>query len=219
MVARIDYYTYEELKLLADSDIPLVHFEFNQPNDVKDALIALIEKGLMNEDITFTNTGYEVATLIKEYCMTTGNVRIGDIHYSPCIQLQDRYFMLSRFEENKFQIRIVSNQTLFASLLDQYPILLRQEDANDFDFKSLDNEALDFINEAGIESVTNAVEIEIYHHSLNRAHRIYQLFEQNDMLYLYDGADDSLQQIHIGVINTFITESINIEVKGAIKHV
>lgn len=216
MVNRKDYYTYEELKLLAGSDIPLVHFEWSQPDDLNEAVYALIDKGYFTEDLSLTETGYEIATLIKAYCMHLSNVRIGDIHYSPCIELEHRYFMLSRFEENKFQIRIVSNQTLFASLIDQYPILLRQEDAIDFDFMDVEQEAHAFIQEAGIESVTNALEVEIYHQSLNKAHRIYQLFEQNDVLYMYDVADETIKVVNIGVINTFIIESLNLSAKEVV---
>ncbi|UTH01881.1 DUF5081 family protein [Macrococcoides canis] len=218
-INRDDYFTYEELKLLSNSDIPLIHFEIAPPRNYEEAKMALISKELLTEELNLTENGIKVAHQIKEYCKHPYNIRFGDVQFSPSISIENRYFFLSRFDENKFQIRIADRAAVWSSILDQYPILLRQEETNDFRFRTIDEDALKLIDEADISTISDAIEIEIINIHSKSKHTIYQLYEQFDLLFIYYPQKNETYNIHIAVITSMLFECLGFTKEMSEEHV
>ncbi|MCU7557219.1 DUF5081 family protein [Macrococcus capreoli] len=205
---REDYFTYEELKLLSNSDIPLIHFEIAPPQNYEEAKIALLSKELLSGSLELTESGIKIAHQLKEYCKHPYNIRFGDIHFSPSISIENRYFLLSRFDENKFQIRIVDRAAVWSSILDQYPFLMREESSNDFIFRTIDDEALAIIDNAGVNTITNAMELEIISVDAKQQHSIYQIYEQYGLLFMYYPDKKQTYNIHSSLIISMLFESL-----------
>ncbi|HDP4214043.1 TPA: DUF5081 family protein [Staphylococcus aureus] len=187
-VKRIDYFSYEELTILGGSKLPLVNFELFDPSNFEEAKAALIEKELVTENDKLTDAGFKVATLVREYISA------------------DEYILLSRFKNNGFQIRIISKDIAWWSIVQSYPLLMRQEKSNDWDFKQIDKETLENLNNESIDTIGRVLEIEIYNHQGDPQQSLYNIYEQNDLLLIRYPLKDKVLNVHIGVINTFIRE-------------
>ncbi len=205
-VKRIDYFSYEELTILGGSKLPLVNFELFDPSNFEEAKAALIKKELVTENDKLTDAGFKVATLVREYISAIVNIRINDMYFAPFSYEKDEYILLSRFKNNGFQIRIINKDIAWWSIVQSYPLLMRQEKSNDWDFKQIDDETLENLNNESIDTIGRVLEIEIYNHQGDPQQSLYNIYEQNDLLFIRYPLKDKVLNVHIGVINTFIRE-------------
>lgn len=208
---RIDYFSYEELSLLGGTDLPLINFEMFQPSDFKEAKDSLEEKLLITKDGELTDTGFKIATLVREYISAIVNIRINDMYFAPFSLEENEFILISRFKNNGFQIRIIANDIAWWSIIDQYPILMREESSDDWDFRSIDDETLVYLNNQSIDTINRLLEIEIYNHETTQKHYIYNIYEQNEMLFIRYPLKEQIFNVHVGVINTFILELFGLD--------
>ncbi|WP_279729438.1 DUF5081 family protein, partial [Staphylococcus aureus] len=131
---------------------------------------------------------------------------INDMYFAPFSYEKDEYILLSRFKNNGFQIRIINKDIAWWSIVQSYPLLMRQEKSNDWDFKQIDDEILENLNNESIDTIGRVLEIEIYNHQGDPQQSLYNIYEQNDLLLIRYPLKDKVLNVHIGVINTFIRE-------------
>ncbi len=73
---------------------------------------------------------------------------------------------------------------MVVEVVQSYPLLMRQENMSMIRTKQIDDETLENLNNESIDTIGRVLEIEIYNHQGDPQQSLYNIYEQNDLLFI-----------------------------------